>query len=98
MVAVSALIVVLAGITVAGQVAGMFFCKSNVARSILLCLSLVGSLAVLASIVWVLCECASRGDWRAIEDTAGAWLAAAAAFSLVVGSFAVAICIRIAKG
>ena len=94
MVAVSALIVILAGVTVIGQIAGAFLCKSMLSRLVLLCLSLVGSLAVLVSIIWILSECAAQGDWRAIEDTARAWFIAAAAFSLIVGSSAIAMCIR----
>lgn len=97
MVAVSACIVVLSGIIVVGQIAGLILCKSSASRSLLLCLSLVGSLAVLVSIIWVLCESASQGDWRAIEDTIGAWFVSAATFSLIVGSLAVAICIKGAK-
>lgn len=98
MVAVSAFIVILAGIIVVGLITGVVLCKSSTSRLILLCLSLVGSLVVLVLIIWMLCESASQGDWRAIEDTVGAWLLSAAAFSLVVGFLSAAICIRNAKG
>ena len=97
MVAVSSFIVSLAGIIVVGQIAGVILCKSSTSRLILLCISLVGSLAVLVSIIWMLYESASQGDWRAIEDTIGAWFISAAMFSLIVGSLAVVICINGAK-
>lgn len=97
MIVVSALIVVLAGMVVIGQIAGAFFCKNNSPRMMLLCLSIVGSLAVLVSIIWMLYESASQGDWRTIEDTIGAWFVSAAIFSFIVGSLAVVICIKGAK-
>lgn len=98
MVAVSAVIVILAGALVIGQIAGVILCKSRFSQMLLMCLSLIGALAVLLLIIGVLWECASRGDWRAIEDTVGAWLGAAIAFSLIVDSLAIAICIKSAKG
>ncbi|RDB64480.1 hypothetical protein C1878_01115 [Gordonibacter sp. 28C] len=97
MVAVSYLIVILAGMVIVGQIAGAFLCKKNSSRMILLCLSLIGSLAVLVSIIWMLCESASQADWRTIEDTVGAWFISAATFSLIVGSLAVVTCVKSAK-
>ena len=64
MVLVSALIVILSGVVVIGGIAGAFLCKSNLLRMVLLCLSFVGSLAVLVAIIWMLKESALQGDWR----------------------------------
>lgn len=97
MVVVSVMVVVLAGIIIIGEIAGIFFCGSKASLLILMCLSFIGSLVVLASIIWILSECASQGDWRAIEDTANARFISAASFSLIVGALAVANCIRGAK-
>ena len=97
MVLVSALIVILSGVVVIGGIAGAFLCKSNLLRMVLLCLSFVGSLAVLVAIIWMLKESALQGDWRTIEDTIGTWFVSAAAFSLVIGTLAVVICAKGAR-
>lgn len=94
---VSVLIVVVAGVVAVGQVAGAFLCKNNTLRMILLCLSVIGSLVVLVSIIWMLRESAFQGDWRTIEDTIGTWFISAAMFSIFVGSLAIVICIKGAK-
>ena len=97
MVLVSALIVILSGVVVIGGIAGAFLCKSSLLRMVLLCLSFVGSLAVLVAIIWMLKESALQGDWRTIEDTIGTWFVSAAAFSLVIGTLAVVICAKGAR-
>lgn len=91
---ISSLIVALAFLVLFAQIAGLFTRKATASRNMLLCFSFIGSLAVLVLIIWMLYASAAQGDWRAIEDTAGAWLLCATAFSVVSGGLFVGLCLK----
>ena len=77
---------------------GFFFALSGALIAfVALSTAVVGSLAVLVAIIWMLKESALQGDWRTIEDTIGTWFVSAAAFSLVIGTLAVVICAKGAR-